>query len=142
MTLPITASTALGAHRERLLARAAELETRWYDPGRIWTGANGTPVSADEVAALLEEADKALDPDGWDPRASGLQQLLGGAGDVAYAAVTVLELIICADTDASAAQPLAWDLVPGRTAGEVRTLLRTGAAYAQHYGPGARRRAA
>ncbi|MFJ6355175.1 hypothetical protein ACIQKB_37670 [Streptomyces sp. NPDC092046] len=132
MTRPITEPTALDAHTERLLTRAAELEQRWYTVPQMWTGSTGTPTAPHAVVAFLEDAVKRLDQDGWEPRKRGLQQLLdGGFGNVAHVSVSVLELIICADSRINAALPLAWDLVPGRTVAEVRTLLQTGTAYAR-----------
>lgn len=137
MTPSITTSTtALEAQNEALLTRAAELESTWYRGPRMWFGTSGEPVTGTQVAKHLDAALGAMERDGWEPGTFGLREALAGATDVTGVSVSVLELVICAHTGASAAEPRLWDTVPGRTLDQVRTLLLAGAAYARRYGPG------
>ncbi|MFJ6669003.1 hypothetical protein [Streptomyces sp. NPDC091383] len=135
MTPSITASTELEAQTEALLARAAELEANWYTGPRMWFGTSGEPVTGTQAASHLEAALGVLDREGWEPGAFGLREALDGPVDLAGVSVSVLELIICAHTGASAATPRLWDTVPGRTVDQVRALLLAGTAYAHRYGP-------
>jgi len=135
MTASITASTAREAHNETLLTRAAELEALWYTGPRMWHGSGGEPVMGTQAATYLENALGLLDREGWEPGAFGLWEVLDGPVDLKGVSVKVLELVICAHTGASAAEPRLWDTVPGRTIDQVRALLLAGAAYARRYGP-------
>ncbi|MEW2623631.1 hypothetical protein [Streptomyces sp. NPDC048106] len=135
MTASITASAPLEAHNETLLARAAELEASWYTGPRLWFGTSGEPVTGSQTATYLETALALLDREGWEPGAFGLWEVLAGPIDLTGVSVSVLELVICAHTGASAAEPRLWDTIPGRTVDQVRALLLAGAAYARRYGP-------
>ncbi|MEV7160268.1 hypothetical protein AB0N77_37620 [Streptomyces misionensis] len=135
MTLSISAPAALEAQTDALLPRAAELEAAWYTGPRMWFGTSGEPVTGTQAATHLETALALLDREGWDPGSFGLWEVLDGPMDVKSVSVSVLELVICAHTGASAAEPRLWDTVPGRTIDQVRALLRAGAAYARRYGP-------
>ncbi|MFC0602259.1 hypothetical protein [Streptomyces palmae] len=130
----LTPSTALET-TEALLRRAAELEAGWYTGPRMWHGTSGEQVTGLQVATHLEAALGVLERDGWEPGSFGLWEVLHGSLDLTSVSTGVLELVICARTGASAAEPRLWDLVPGRTADQVRTLLLIGATYARRYGP-------
>ncbi|GAA2767548.1 hypothetical protein GCM10010103_65900 [Streptomyces paradoxus] len=135
MTPSITASAALEAQNEALLTRATELEALWYTGPRMWHGPSGEPITGTQAAMHLEAALGLLDREGWEPGAFGLWEVLAGPVDLNGVVIKVLELVICAHTGASAAEPRLWDKVPGRTVDQVRALLLTGAAYARRYGP-------
>ncbi|GAB1340848.1 hypothetical protein ACE1SV_74380 [Streptomyces sp. E-15] len=135
MTLSITASAALETQTEALLSRATELEALWYTGPRMWHGSSGEPVTGLQAAAHLDAALAVLDRDGWEPGSFGLWEVLDGHADLRGVSVSVLELIICANTGAGAADPRLWDTVPGRTVDQVRALLLAGAVYSRRYGP-------
>ncbi|MFF8910939.1 hypothetical protein [Streptomyces olivaceoviridis] len=135
MTLSISASAALETQTDALISRAAELEAAWYTGPRMWFGTSGEPVTGTQAATHLETALALLDREGWDPGTFGLREVLDGPMDVKSVSVSVLELVICAHTGASAAEPRLWDTVPGRTIDQVRALLLAGAAYARRHGP-------
>ncbi|AEY94211.1 hypothetical protein SHJG_p1080 (plasmid) [Streptomyces hygroscopicus subsp. jinggangensis 5008] len=135
MTPSITASAPLEAHNEALLDRAAQLEADWYTGPRMWFGSSGEPVTGGQAATHLETALALLEREGWEPGAFGLREVLAGPTDVTGVCVSVLELVICAHTGASAAEPRLWDTAPARTVDQVRALLRAGAAYARLHGP-------
>ncbi|OIJ95404.1 hypothetical protein [Streptomyces colonosanans] len=135
MTPSIATSAALDSQNEALLTRAAELEALWYTGPRMWHGSSGEPVTGLQAATHLETALGVLDREGWEPGAFGLWEVLAGPVDLTGVSVSVLELVICAHTGASAAEPRLWDKVPGRTVDQVRALLLAGAAYARRYGP-------
>lgn len=137
MTLSIIATATLDAQSEALLTRAAELEKTWYTGPRMWFGVSGEPVTGTQVAEHLEIALRPLELEGWQPGTFGLWEVLDGPTDVKGVAVSLLELVICAHTGASAAEPRLWDTVPGRTFDQVRALLLAGAAYARAHGPSA-----
>ncbi|MHB6912799.1 hypothetical protein [Streptomyces sp. DB-54] len=135
MTPSITAPAPLEAQNEALLTRAAELEALWYTGPRMWHGTSGEPVTGVQAATHMETALGLLDREGWEPGEFGLWEVLAGPTDLTGVSVSVLELVICAHTGASAAEPRLWDTVPGRTVDQVRALLLAGAAYARHHGP-------
>ncbi|MFF5256931.1 hypothetical protein ACFY4K_33495 [Streptomyces leeuwenhoekii] len=137
MTLSITATATLDAQSEALLTRAAELEALWCTGSQLWFGTSGEPVTGTQVARHLDAALGAMERDGWMPGEFGLWQALDGPTDVKSVSISVLELVICAHTGASAAEPRLWDTVPGRTFDQVRALLQAGAAYARAHGPSA-----
>ncbi|MFJ9412456.1 hypothetical protein [Streptomyces sp. NPDC101393] len=135
MTLSIPTSAALEAQTEALLSRAAEFEAAWYTGPRMWFGTSGEPVTGPQVATHLETALALLEREGWEPGEFGLREVLDGPLDVKGVSGSVLELVICAHTGASAAAPRLWDTVPGRTIDQVRALLLAGSAYARRHGP-------
>ncbi|UNZ20604.1 hypothetical protein [Streptomyces sp. 891-h] len=118
-----------------VLEQAAALEASWYTGRRAWFGSSGELVPARRLADGLAQASATFRRDGWMPGEFGLWEVLDGDRDVRMVARQVLELLICARTGASAADPILWDLVPGRTIEQVLNLLAEGEAYARHYGP-------
>ncbi|MFD5891120.1 hypothetical protein ACFWHQ_34865 [Streptomyces sp. NPDC060334] len=130
-----TSITTTPEQIEALLTRAAHLEAAWYTGLRMWHGSSGEPVTGLQAATHLDSALALLDREGWEPGAFGLWEVLAGPLDLTGVSASVLELVICAHTGASAAEPRLWDLVPGRTVDQVRALLSAGAAYARRYGP-------
>lgn len=135
MTPSTTARAALETRNEDLLARAEELEARWYTGPRMWHGPTGEPVTGTRAAEHLDTALDLLDREGWEPDSFGLWEVLAGPADLNGVSVSVLELVICAHTGAGAAEPRLWDKAPGRTVEQVRALLMTGALYARRNGP-------
>lgn len=118
-----------------VLVRAAELESAWYSGRRAWHGPSGELVTGARIAAVLASAAATLRREGWAPGEFGLREVLAGDRDLFMVARQVLELVICARTGAGAAEPVLWDLVPGRTVGQVLELLADGEAYARQRGP-------
>ncbi|MEU2724048.1 hypothetical protein [Streptomyces smyrnaeus] len=117
--------------------QAAGLEASWYTGRRAWHGSSGELVPGARVADGLAQAAATFRRDGWVPGEFGLWEALDGDRDVRMVARQVLELLICARTGAAAAEPILWDLVPGRTVEQVLELLAEGEAYARRYGPAA-----